>query len=278
MSSDAVIRYPPSIPGARVIFTALLERRTMYVPSASTLRCQEKERGSNAVSREKSTTMSSSAADDKHAKFRSQAAEVRTRRLIFYAFFATLVLDAYSSRADSLNHLTLWSWILHTLYFELHLHASPPSSAVAVRLCHGPSFCGAFALFAMYAWALVANPSMEFDLAPEGRAGWVVYARAAWLHVGPVLCHLVDIKANRDVLREAYWYRGYRNNRLFQFWVCLGGYFAMGLTWEQVNGDAAGTYNVTVVSPETFVLVSKAAAVSACIAAYFVCIKPSLID
>ena len=52
----------------------------------------------------------------------------------------------------------------------------------------------------------------------------------------------------------------------------------MGLTWEQVNGDAAGTYNVTIVSPEAFVNISKAAGVASCIAVYAFMIKPKLID
>lgn len=229
-------------------------------------------------------TMSSSASsgnqdhDDKHAKFKSQekvaATSILMRRLFFYAFLASLLIDAYFSQANCLNHLTLWSFVLHTLYFELHL----PSSSALIRLYHGPSFCGAHALFAMYIWTLVANPAMEFDLAPEGRAEWVVYARGVWLHLGPVLCHWVDIKINAKLLREAYAYKQYRKSRMFQFWVCLGGYFALALTWEQVNGDAAGTYNVTLVSPEVFVLVSKIIGVIACVAAFSALIKPKLID
>ena len=99
---------------------------------------------------------------------------------------------------------------------------------------------------------------MEFDLAPEGRAVWLIYARGVWLHLAPVVCHWVDVKSNQKLLREAYNYNNFNKSRLFQFWVSVGGYFAMGLTWEQVNGDAAGTYNGTFVSPEIFVLVSKA--------------------
>ena len=45
----------------------------------------------------------------------------------------------------------------------------------------------------------------------------------------------------QDSLCQAY--KGYGNSMLFQFWASVGGYFAMGLTWEQVNGDAAGTYS-----------------------------------
>ncbi len=52
----------------------------------------------------------------------------------------------------------------------------------------------------------------------------------------------------------------------------------MGLTWEQVNGDASGTYNVTVVSPEMYVLISKAIGVVSCIIAFAVVVKPKLLN
>ena len=66
-------------------------------------------------------------------------------------------------------------------------------------------------------------------------------------------------------------------SRLFQFWVSVVGYFAMGFTWEQVNGDADGTYNAIFVSPETFVLVSKALGVVSCVVAFLAFIKPKLL-
>ena len=214
--------------------------------------------------------------DDKHAKYAQQKAakSIIFRRVFFYAFLGTLLLDTYFSNSVCLDHLTLWSFVLHTLYFELHL----PTSYTLARIFHGPSLCGAHALFIMYAWTLIANPSMEFDLAPEGRSAGMIYARGFWLHLGPVLCHWIDFKRNAKILREAYAYNGYNKSRLFQFWSSVGGYFAMGLTWEQVNGDAAGTYNVTIVSPEAFVNISKAAGVASCIAVYAFMIKPKLID
>eukprot|EP00573_Skeletonema_grethae_P009559 CAMPEP_0201711708 /NCGR_PEP_ID=MMETSP0578-20130828/59279_1 /ASSEMBLY_ACC=CAM_ASM_000663 /TAXON_ID=267565 /ORGANISM="Skeletonema grethea, Strain CCMP 1804" /LENGTH=219 /DNA_ID=CAMNT_0048200765 /DNA_START=555 /DNA_END=1214 /DNA_ORIENTATION=- len=216
---------------------------------------------------------------DSEAKAKSELAEnnsILTRKIIFYAFLATLIADTYASKAEVLNHLTLWSLILHMLYFELHLPSK--STTTLIRLYHGPSICGSFALFNMYLWTLIANPSMEFDLAPEGRATWLIYARGFWTHLGPILCHAFDIQQNGAVLREAYASAGWNTSKLYQFWMCLGGYFAMGLTWEQVNGDASGTYNVTMVSPEMYVLISKAIGVVSCIVAFVVVVKPKLLD
>jgi len=61
---------------------------------------------------------------------------------------------------------TLWSWTLHTVCF----YPFAPSS-FWMYLTYGPSLSGAWALMLMYIWTLIANPSMEFDLAPT------VYAR-----------------------------------------------------------------------------------------------------
>ena len=201
-----------------------------------------------------------------------------TRKIIFYAFLATLIADAYASKAEVLNHLTLWSLILHMLYFELHLPSTSSMTSTLIRIYQGPSFCGSFALFNMYIWTLIANPSMEFDLAPEGRATWLIYARGFWTHLGPILCHYIDIQQNEMVLRNVYFSTGWHTSKLCQFWMCLGGYFAMGLTWEQVNGDASGTYNVTMVSPEVYVLISKAIGVVSCVVAFMVFVKPKLLN
>ena len=209
---------------------------------------------------------------------------ILTRKLIFYSFLGTLIADTAASKAEVLSHLTLWSWILHMLYFELQLPSSVTSSSSSsltpklIRLLHGPSLCGSYALFNMYLWTLIANPSMEFDLAPEGRATWLIYVRGFWLHLGPILCHYIDMKNNGKILKNVYSSAQWNTSKLCQFWMCLGGYFAMGLTWEQVNGDASGTYNVTMVSPETFVLVSKAIGVVSCIVAFMTLIKPKLLN
>jgi hypothetical protein len=107
--------------------------------------------------------------DDKHAKFRqSQYGEsgALTSRLVFYTLLFSWIADVYVSKAAVLDHLTLWSWTLHTFYFELHL----PSSPTLTKMLHGPSFAGAHALAIMYIWTMIANPNMEFDLAPPGRA------------------------------------------------------------------------------------------------------------
>eukprot|EP00986_Skeletonema_menzelii_P018398 scaffold26636_cov153-Skeletonema_menzelii.AAC.9 len=177
------------------------------------------------------------------AKAKSQLAEnnsILTRKIIFYAFLATLIADTYASKAEVLNHLTLWSLILHMLYFELHLPSKSTLIQTLIRLFHGPSFCGSLALFNMYLWTLIANPSMEFDLAPEGRSTWLIYARE-W----------------NDVTRH-----------LRFGWV----------ECKQVNGDASGTYNVTVLSPEMYVLISKAIGVISCIVAFMAVVRPKLLN
>mmetsp|Transcript_22087 Transcript_22087/g.44343 ORF Transcript_22087/g.44343 Transcript_22087/m.44343 type:complete len:84 (+) Transcript_22087:514-765(+) len=73
------------------------------------------------------------------AKAKSQLAQDKstlTRKIIFYAFLATLIADTYASKAEVLNHLTLWSFILHMLYFELHLPSK--SSTLTQTLIHPP--------------------------------------------------------------------------------------------------------------------------------------------
>jgi hypothetical protein len=51
----------------------------------------------------------------------------------------------------------------------------------------------------------------------------------------------------------------------------------MALTWEQVNGDASGTCNVTLVSQEAFVLVGKAIGVVSCIVVFLSFVKPKIL-
>jgi len=204
-------------------------------------------------------------ATDAQTKANLQSAST-TRSLICLSLLLTLIADTHASHGETLMHLTLWSWILHTLYFAIPLAKAP----FLVRLLHGPSLGGAHALFSMYVWTLTVNPRMEFDLAPPGRSDAVILLRAAWLHVMPVVFHWVDLlacdQANMLLLQQAY--RGH-SGKLLQFWACLGGYFAMGLTWEYFNGDAGATYNVTVVSTETYVNVSKALGVVSCVLVFF---------
>mmetsp|Transcript_11304 Transcript_11304/g.15666 ORF Transcript_11304/g.15666 Transcript_11304/m.15666 type:complete len:214 (-) Transcript_11304:390-1031(-) len=207
--------------------------------------------------------------DDKYAKSKAQNG-LMVRQITFYMLLFSYIADVFASKAETMMHLTMWSWFLHTLYFQLHL----PSHPGLVRLLHGPSFAGAHALFGMYCWTLLVNPSMEFDLAPEGRARWVTVLRAFWLHAAPVFMHRIDTMNQIEILRNAY--RGH-DTVLLQLWASVCGYFAMGLTWEQVNGDASGTYNVTRVSPEVFVAVSKVVGVGACIMCFFLFTRPSLI-
>lgn len=213
------------------------------------------------------------------------------RRVTYYSLLSSYVADAYASKGESIMHLTLWSWFLQMIYFELPLggnakqqqpqEGTPTTPPWLVQLVHGPAFCGAHALFGMYLWTLYANPSMEFDLAPAGRPAWLVLARAAWLHVAPVAFQWVDLLQCRRLLRRTvYESRTFlsKNKYLLYFWASVGGYFAMGLTWEQVNGNAAGTYNVTTMSAETYVLVSKIIGVASCLVSFAVGFKPLLLD
>ena len=215
------------------------------------------------------------------------------RRVTYYSLLSTYVADAYASKGASMMHLTLWSWFLQMLYTELPLQeeesaikdgksATPPW---LVQLLHGPAFAGAHALFGMYVWTLVANPSMEFDLAPAGRPKWLVLARAAWFHAAPVVFQWMDILKCRKVLRQTVYNSKLqacqtflsKHKAVLYFWASVGGYFAMGLTWEQLNGDAAGTYNVTKVSPETFVLVSKVIGILSCVGSFVFGFHPLLL-
>lgn len=208
--------------------------------------------------------------DDKYKK--PKIPDESDRRWKFYAMLISLFWDIYTSQAGVLEHLTLWSWILHMLYFELHL-----SSTKILPWLHGPSLSGAYALFVMYVWTLIANPNMEFDLAPEGRSDLVVYARALWFHLAPVVMHYLDTKNNAAALRRAY--QRHNKGKFLSFWASVGGYFAMGLTWEACFEDSgAGTYNVTRVSPEVYVNVSKALGIIACVGIFLTVTKPKYID
>lgn len=202
------------------------------------------------------------------------------RRLSFYALLITLIADCVASHSATLLHLTIWSWCLHILYFELPLTSTTTRCEDALlRLLHGPSFCGSHALFAMYLFTLYANPDMEFDLSPPGRPVWLVLVRAFWLHAIPVVLHWIDWSCHAKVLQEkfvAVQQPAPTTSRLWQFWACLGGYFAMGLTWEQVNGDSAGTYNIKSMSEETYVNLSKLIGILACVVSFAVALRPRL--
>lgn len=209
--------------------------------------------------------------DNDDDKYNKPISDESDRRWKFYAMLISLFLDIYTSQARVLEHLTLWSWILHMLYFEL-----PLSSTKILPWLHGPSLSGAYALFIMYVWTMIANPNMEFDLAPEGRSHLLIYVRALWLHFSPVIMHYLDTKKNAAVIRRAY---QPQKGKFLSFWASVGGYFAMGLTWEACfEGAGAGTYNVTRVPPEVYVNVSKALGVLACVGVFFTVTKPKFID
>ena len=152
-----------------------------------------------------------------------------------------------------------------------------------VPVCPGVSSGGSFALLLCYIWTLAVNPSMEFDLAPPGRAPWLVYVRAFFFHFVPVFFHVHDLKSHSQLLKLRY-LRTLSNSSkpmriFFLFWSSVGGYLAMGLIWEQLAGDsAAGIYNVTIVSVETYTNVSKGLAILGCLSAFFAFLKPKLLS
>ena len=128
----------------------------------------------------------------------------------------------------------------------------------------------------MYLWTMIINPNMEFDLAPVGRKVWVVYVRAVWLHIIPVIFHYIDYNNNIKMLRKVYEGTG-SNNTALLIWSAVGGYLAMGLTWEQIQGGGSGgasLYNITLVSPEVYINVSKALGVISCLIMYYIYLKP----
>lgn len=187
-----------------------------------------------------------------------------TRRIIFYLLLASLLADAYASRGETLMHFTLWAWTLQTLYFSEHVVG-------IARYLHGPAFGGSVALWNMYLWTLYANPNMEFDLAPEGRPHWLIVLRALWMHLAPVIFHVVDYRQNQTNLQRLY---GGQTNMAFKAWTYVLGYLAMGLIWENVNGEAAATYNVTVVSEEVYINTSKAIGIVSCLTSCYFFVEP----
>jgi hypothetical protein len=189
-------------------------------------------------------------------------------------FFLTLLADVYATPAV-IWHLTIWTWILHTVAFSIPIHRYPNLA----RLTHGPSFNGAFSLAACYCWTLYANPTMEFDLAPKGRPDWLIYLRGFGLHFFPVIAVMMDIITNKLAFRTLYrhfdnWSAGGLDYKYpLGFLTCLGS-IALGLIWEIVNGDPSGTYNVTTMTNEEFVLGSKVIGTSVAILSYFFILRP----
>jgi hypothetical protein len=135
----------------------------------------------------------------------------------------------------------------------------------------------------MYLWTLYANPDMEYDLAPPGRPAWVILMRAAWFHAVPVIFQWIDLIQNKKLLQRrvyaaSYLPKGKYTKFLYYFWMAVGGYFAMGLTWEHINGDAAGTYQVKHMSPEIYVAVSKVIGVVFCAGSFLLGLRPAVLQ
>ena len=223
--------------------------------------------------------MTSDATSKSASSSAEDASNTFIRKCQYYSMLLTLLVDAYYSKGECLMHLTIWSWILHIFYFEVPLTTNTTTSnnTFLLRLFHGPSMGGSLALWNMYLWTMIMNPNMEFDLAPEGRKVWVVYVRAVWLHITPVIFHYIDYNNNIEILRRQV-YNGTSSNTALVIWSAVGGYLAMGLTWEQLqpegDGGAASVYNVTLVSPEVYVYVSKALGVASCLIMYYFYLKP----
>ena len=73
----------------------------------------------------------------------------------------------------------------------------------------------------------------------QGRPIEVIWARAVLLHFGPPLFHLLYLAVYKKEIAAAY---SGRTSPLLKFWSAVGGYLAMGLTWEQVCVLCAGVH------------------------------------
>ena len=191
-------------------------------------------------------------------------------------FLLTLLADVYATPAV-VTHFTLWTWILHTVAFNIPVHMFPNLA----RLTHGPSYNGAWSLAAAYCWTLYANPTMEFDLAPAGRPNWMIYLRAFWLHFFPIVAVTIDMRINKIAFQTLYnqfdnWSAGGLDYKYpLGLLTCLGS-VVLGLVWELVNGDPSDTYNVTSMTNEQFVLGGKLIATGAAVCSYFFLLRPAV--
>ena len=220
-------------------------------------------------------------------KLQKQLKTDDSRKYLGRIFLFTLIADLYAT-PEVIWHLTIWTWILHTVAFNIPVSSYPNLA----RLTHGSSFNGAFSLAATYCLTLYANPTMEFDLAPKGRPDWMIYLRAFWLHYFPVIAVMLDMKINKMAFQTLYKY--------FENWSAGGldykyplgiltcfGSIAMSLIWEMVNGDPSGTYNITSMPPsfpllgttsatEQFVLYSKIIGTFGAVMSYFFILRPAV--
>ena len=191
-------------------------------------------------------------------------------------FLCTLLADLCAT-PQVIWHLTIWTWILHTIAFNIPIHLFPNLA----RLTHGPSYNGAWSLAAVYCWTLYANPTMEFDLAPEGRPVWLVYLRAFWFHFFPPIAVTIDMMLNKISFQTLYknfhnWSAGGLDYTYpLGLLTCMGS-IVLGLVWEVVNGDPSATYNVTSMSNEQFVLIGKIIGTTAAVLSYFFLLRPAV--
>eukprot|EP00928_Gymnodinium_smaydae_P018120 TRINITY_DN16898_c0_g2_i1.p1 TRINITY_DN16898_c0_g2~~TRINITY_DN16898_c0_g2_i1.p1 ORF type:complete len:310 (+),score=69.67 TRINITY_DN16898_c0_g2_i1:60-989(+) len=107
--------------------------------------------------------------------------------------------------------LSVWSLATHVIYFCV----CEPSRRFATQLLHGPSFGGAFAVLAMYTLTLcyygADGIASSASVATLGSTQAALQAAPLadvlfllWIHVAPVLLHLVDFVWGFEVLHKAY--------------------------------------------------------------------------
>eukprot|EP00051_Salpingoeca_urceolata_P011159 m.137851 g.137851 ORF g.137851 m.137851 type:complete len:214 (-) comp17008_c0_seq2:47-688(-) len=188
------------------------------------------------------------------------------RRLNFFFFTAMFLADTIA-HPETLQHLTLWTMALHSLYWS----TSPPDSGVStfeLKRLHGMAFCGAHAVLAAYCWLLFWNPTLELDLADKwGNSHTFAWVRSFFLHVFPVVAHYGELWAYRQ--------QGFRElvhaqpGGLHAAWSALG-FFAFVTLYEQFFPQATDTYNIKGIDNATFIIGAKACALVSTIVAFAV--------
>ena len=158
-------------------------------------------------------------------------------RFVMLTYFVYIFWQALKN-PKNYSFLTFWTLLLHVLYFSID-KASPVAGA-ATRLLHGMSFVAAVAVLAAYSQIAVAgslywgsfydwNLQIGLAIGVSVEPDLWMYLRKAYEHIWPVLALLIDARLNRAELQRCY--RGC--SRAFRTALALGGYLALGVTWEQ---------------------------------------------
>jgi hypothetical protein len=171
--------------------------------------------------------------------FKMGSAGYMFERFVMLTYFAYIFWHALKN-PKNYSFLTFWTLLVHILYFSID-KASPVAGA-ATRLLHGMSFVAAVAVLAAYSqmavagslywgsfyeWERQIGQAIGASIEPDW---WMyLYLRKAYEHIWPVLALLIDARLNRAELQRCY--RGC--SRAFRTALALGGYLALGVTWEQ---------------------------------------------